>query len=214
MLSSITLGFIMNFMNPDGIPFIREKAKLNWAADSIIINDELSDQTNADGVDTIKSTSSNDKTIHKSDDIKADLPKSKSQHSVEVKQNKNETEIKSETEIVYEPKAITLSQAYSLYNANGKFIDAREAFDYEEGHITGAINIPYYEFEEYKNKLDNLSKDEPVVAYCSGTDCDLSILLGNQLSSMGYKKVFIFFGGWPEWIDANYPVTLNNTSSD
>jgi len=210
----MALGFIMNFMNPDGIPLIREKAKLNWAADSIIINNEFSDQTNTDEVDTIKSTSSVDKTINKSDDNKTDLPESKSQHTVEVKQNKNETGIKSETEIVYEPKAITISQAYSLYNANGKFIDAREALDYEEGHITGAINIPYYEFEEYKNKLDNLSKDEPVITYCSGTDCDLSILLGNQLSSMGYKKVFIFFGGWPEWIDANYPVTLNNTSSD
>jgi len=210
----MALGFIMNFMNPDGIPLIREKAKLNWAADSIIINNEFSDQTNTDEVDTIKSTSSVDKTINKSGDNKTDLPESKPQHNVEVNQNKNETGIKSETEIVYEPKAITISQAYSLYNANGKFIDAREAFDYEEGHITGAINIPYYEFEEYKNKLENLSKDEPVVTYCSGTDCDLSILLGNQLSSMGYKKVFIFFGGWPEWIDANYPVTLNNTSSD
>ena len=210
----MALGFIMNFMNPDGIPLIREKAKLNWAADSIIINNEFSDQTNTDEVDTIKSTSSIDKTINKSDDNKTDLPESKPQHNVEVNQNKNETGIKSETEIVYEPKAITISQAYSLYNANGKFIDAREALDYEEGHITGAINIPYYEFEEYKNKLENLSKDEPVVTYCSGTDCDLSILLGNQLSSMGYKKVFIFFGGWPEWIDANYPVTLNNTSSD
>jgi len=210
----MALGFIMNFMNPDGIPLIREKAKLNWAADSIIINNEFSDQTNTNGIDTIKSTSSSDKTINNSDDNKADLNESKSQHTVEVNQNNNETGIKSEAEIVYEPKAITISQAYSLYNANGKFIDAREALDYEEGHITGAINIPYYEFEEYKNKLDNLSKDEPVITYCSGTDCDLSILLGNQLSSMGYKKVFIFFGGWPEWIDANYPVTINNTSSD
>ena len=210
----MALGFIMNFMNPDGIPLIREKAKLNWAADSIIINDEFSEQTNTDEVDTIKSISSSDKTSNKSDEIKTDLSESASQHIVEVKQNKNETEIKSETEIVYEPKAITLSQAYSLYNANGKFIDARESYDYKEGHITGAINIPYYEFEEYKNKLENLSKDDPVVTYCSGTDCELSILLGNQLSSMGYKKVFIFFGGWPEWTDANYPVTLNNISSD
>lgn len=210
----MALGFIMNFMNPDGIPLIREKAKLNWAVDSIIINNEFADQTNTDEVDTIKSTSSVDKTIHKSDDNKTDLPESKPQHTVEVKQNKNETEIKSETNTISEPKAITLSQAYSFYNANGKFIDARESYDYEEGHITGAINIPYYEFEEYKNELDILSKDEPVVTYCSGTDCDLSILLGNQLTSMGYKKVFIFFGGWPEWIDANYPVTLNNTSSD
>jgi len=104
----------MNFMNPDGIPLIREKAKLNWAADSIIINNEFSDQTNTDEVDTIKSTSSVDKTINKSDDNKTDLPESKPQHIVEVKPNKNETEIKSETNTISEPKAITISQAYSL----------------------------------------------------------------------------------------------------
>lgn len=209
----MVLGFIMNFMNPEGIPLIREKVTLNWASDSLFIIDS-SQQTKTIDIDTTESVLSSDKTINKTKDAKIVLTEPLPQKNVEQEVEKIEPEVKAEPEVISEPKGITLAQAYSLYNANSLFIDARESFDYEEGHITGAINIPFYEFEEYKNKLNGLSKDNPVVTYCSGTDCDLSILLGNQLFSMGYKKVFIFFGGWPEWIDANYPVTIRNNSSD
>ena len=210
----MALGFIMNFMNPDGISLIREKVILNWAADSLINVSDLADQEKKIEIDTTQSTSSSDKSINKSEPIKTDLKETIIQSTIEEKSAKNETETSSEIEIPNEPKAITLSQAYSLYIANNVFIDARESVDFEEGHITNSINIPFYEFEENKNKLEQLSKDDPVVTYCSGTDCDLSILLGNQLHSMGYKKVFIFFGGWPEWINANYPVTLKNADTN
>ena len=210
----MALGFTMNFMNPDGISLIREKVILNWAADSLINVIDLADQEKKIDIDTTQSTSSSDKSINKSKPIKTDLKETIAQSTIEEKSLKNETETNSEIEIPNEPKAITLSQAYSLYIANNVFIDARESVDFEEGHITNSINIPFYEFEENKNKLAQLSKDDPVVTYCSGTDCDLSILLGNQLHSMGYKKVFIFFGGWPEWINANYPVTLKNADTN
>ena len=51
-----------------------------------------------------------------------------------------------------------------------------------------------------------LSKEKPMVIYCGGTDCDLSILLGNLLFEQGYKQVYVFFGGWFDWLSANYPV--------
>ena len=119
-----------------------------------------------------------------------------------VEENKNDPEVVA----FKEPKKITLEQAFSLFNSGVKFIDARDEVDYLTGYISGSINIPYYDFENHKQKLDNLSKDKPLVIYCAGTDCDLSILLGNQLSKMGYKQVYIFFGGWLEWQNANYPV--------
>jgi len=105
-----------------------------------------------------------------------------------------------------EPKQIHIDEALKLYEAEVVFIDAREHEDYKTGHIKNAIIIPYYDFDNYKKNLQNISKDEPVVTYCGGTDCDLSIMLGNKLSTLGYKKVFIFFGGWNEWTSANHPV--------
>jgi rhodanese-related sulfurtransferase len=104
-----------------------------------------------------------------------------------------------------EARAITLNQAYELYNKNALFIDARDFVEFEIGRIKNAISLPYVEFEQYKSVLENVSKDKPIVTYCDGKDCDLSILLGDKLYEMGYKEVYIFFGGWIDWQMANYP---------
>jgi rhodanese-related sulfurtransferase len=111
-----------------------------------------------------------------------------------------------EETILKEPPAIHLEQAKNLYERNALFIDAREKEEYEVSHIKGAINIPFYSFDEYKNQLKNIEKSRIIITYCGGTDCDLSILLGNQLFELGYKNTFIFFGGWNDWLKAKYPV--------
>jgi len=104
-----------------------------------------------------------------------------------------------------EPKAITLEQAYKLFNKGIKFVDARDEADYLAGYISSAVNIPFDDFDNHKQKLEKLSKEKPMVIYCAGTDCDLSILLGNLLFEQGYKQVYVFFGGWNEWLSSNYP---------
>jgi rhodanese-related sulfurtransferase len=100
---------------------------------------------------------------------------------------------------------VNLQQAYSLFNNGIAFIDARDEADYQIDHIVNAINIPFDDFDNHKQKLERLPKDKPLVTYCAGTDCDLSILLGNLLSERGYKQIYIFFGGWIEWQNAGYP---------
>jgi len=107
---------------------------------------------------------------------------------------------------VDEAKAITLKQAYSLFNQDAIFIDARDYVEYEIGHIRGAITLPYEDFDKYKSVLESISKDTPLVTYCDGADCDLSILLGDKLFEMGYSQVYIFFGGWIDWQENNYPI--------
>jgi len=109
-------------------------------------------------------------------------------------------------EVFDEAKAVTLKQAYSLYNQNVLFIDARDYVEYEIGHINNAVSLPYLDFDEYKTILDTIPKSMPIVAYCDGEDCDLSILLGDKLFESGYKEVYIFFGGWIDWQMAKYPV--------
>jgi rhodanese-related sulfurtransferase len=105
-----------------------------------------------------------------------------------------------------QPKAIKLEFAQKLFNQNVKFIDARTVEEFAEGHIKGAINIPFYGSEEYESVLAQIAKDEFVVTYCDGDDCDLSILLGDELFQKGYKKVYVFYGGWKDWLKNNLPV--------
>jgi len=114
-----------------------------------------------------------------------------------------------QTEVFEKPKAITIDLAYNLFNQKAKFIDARTIEEFAEGHIKGAINIPFYGSENYQHELDKISKDEILITYCSGDDCDLSILLGDELFEKGYKKIYVFFGGWNQWIEKGYPVAKN-----
>ena len=162
IIISSLLGLLINYLNPKGIPFIKEERQLNWAKDSTTSNTSnmIVENTNS--------------------------------------QNRGE--------VFDEAKAITLKQAYSLYNQNAMFIDARDYVEYEIGHINNAISLPYLDFDEYKTILDTIPTSTPIVAYCDGEDCDLSILLGDKLFESGYKEVYIFFGGWVDWQMANYPV--------
>lgn len=109
-----------------------------------------------------------------------------------------------------EPYAVNLEQAKELYEQKEIFIDAREKEEYLSGHIKGAVNIPFDDMDNYRTELEKIKKDEIIVTYCSGSDCDLSILLGNKLFELGYKNVYIFFGGWIKWLSAKYPVEGNS----
>jgi rhodanese-related sulfurtransferase len=199
------LGIFINYLNPAGIPLIREKLELKWASDSLfneITRDSASTITDTNKLNSIKPPDSNQltkvdgKTIEKKIDEKT------------IKKNERETENKNKTEDVVftEPKAIKLDQAYALFKKGITFVDARDEGDYLAGHIKNSINIPFDDFDNHKQKLDHLSKEKPLVIYCAGTECDLSILLGNLLFEMGYKKIYVFFGGWVDWSKAKYPV--------
>lgn len=105
------------------------------------------------------------------------------------------------------PKAINIDFAYSLFKQDVKFIDARSPEEYAEGHIKGAINIPFYGSENYSNVISKLNKNEILVTYCSSSECDVSTLSGDELFEMGLNRVYIFIGGYDEWIKSNYPIS-------
>ena len=106
-----------------------------------------------------------------------------------------------------EPKAIKLDFAYKLFNDGIKFIDSRSKEEFAEGHVKGAVNIPFYGSENYLDIINRLNKNEIVVTYCSSADCDISILSGDELFEMGFKRVYIFIGGYDEWNKNNYPTS-------
>ncbi|MEK7391450.1 MAG: rhodanese-like domain-containing protein [Fibrobacterota bacterium] len=83
------------------------------------------------------------------------------------------------------------------------FVDARPRNVWKRGRIPGAINFP----EEVSDSLmqgfrDTVALDRPLVVYCDGEECRSSDLLSKKLSQVGYKYVYLFFGGWVQWRDA------------
>ena len=106
-----------------------------------------------------------------------------------------------------EPMMINLEFAKYLFDEKtAVFIDARDAEDYEAGHIENAINIPFDYYENYEKVMDGLDVDGIYIIYCSGEECSLSLDLADHLyNEKLIDKLLIFEGGWPQWRDAGYP---------
>lgn len=86
-------------------------------------------------------------------------------------------------------------------------IDAREEHEFEEGHLPGAINIPYDHFVDYYDQLlEMVPMDADVVTYCRSLTCDLSDDLAREMQLAGYERVLVYKGGWLEWTEAEMPV--------
>ena len=100
-----------------------------------------------------------------------------------------------------DPHAISLDYAMMKFQSTKViFLDARLPGDFKAGHIRGAINLPYEEFEVHApSVLPKLNKNEEIIAYCDGTECESSLLLARELLEDGYKNIKVFFGGWAEW---------------
>ncbi len=76
-------------------------------------------------------------------------------------------------------------------------IDVREAAEYAEGHIEGAINIPLRTLTE---NLDKIPTDRQVFVYCqSGHRAGMAL---SSLGMLGYTNVTSFPPGWAGWTEA------------
>jgi rhodanese-related sulfurtransferase len=66
-------------------------------------------------------------------------------------------------------------------------IDVREPYEYERGHVEGAINIPPAELLAGAKYLQGAPKDSELILYCvSGSRSTVS---KNILESMGFTNV-------------------------
>ncbi|MFZ5981220.1 MAG: rhodanese-like domain-containing protein [Candidatus Zixiibacteriota bacterium] len=92
------------------------------------------------------------------------------------------------------------------------FIDAREPEEFNCGTIPGSINIPFDLLPDgdlklyFDSCLGHIAYDQPIVTYCSGEECDLSLHLARNLADNGYTNIMIFFGGSREWEKFGLPI--------
>ena len=101
-----------------------------------------------------------------------------------------------------------VQSAKEVYDSgNAVFVDARGEEDYEEGHISGAVFFPAYQFED---RIDEFKNEYPpfliIVTYCSGRECDDSHVLARRFLDEGYSDVRVFIDGYPGWEEQGYPV--------
>ncbi len=88
------------------------------------------------------------------------------------------------------------------------FLDVRSRYDYESGHIRGALNLPDEEFESlYPSLRDRLARAGTLVVYCKSEDCGKSLWSALRLRQQGLQQITIYPEGWNEWSTRGLPIS-------
>ncbi len=88
---------------------------------------------------------------------------------------------------------VQLSEVLEFLREDSRlFVDVRPVQEYERGHIPGAVLAS-------AGLTRFLNESRPLVLYCTGGDCDDSLLLALELRQTGRKDVALFIGGMELW---------------
>lgn len=113
---------------------------------------------------------------------------------------------------------VDAAKVKSMMEAGGTtVVDTRVANEYAELHIKGSISIPYKEKStkdiNYDSKLDSFDlgklptdKNAKIVMYCNAGECWKSYKAAKTAIQGGYKSIYWFRGGIPEWKSKGFPV--------
>jgi rhodanese-related sulfurtransferase len=114
-------------------------------------------------------------------------------------------------------KLVTAEDVAKAQSAGALILDSRVAAEFADGHIKGAINIPYREKSEKNVNFDatqdefNLSKlppdkATPIVIYCNGPECWKSFKASAAAIKAGYTNILWYREGFPNWKSQARPI--------
>lgn len=89
------------------------------------------------------------------------------------------------------------------------FVDARDDFLYQVGHIPGAHQFDHYRPEQRLGEVAAVcGAAEQVVVYCTGGDCEDSEFAALMLAQAGVpaERLYVYVGGMEEWEGKGLPV--------
>ena len=101
-------------------------------------------------------------------------------------------------------KKITPQDLINLTNQDAaQLIDLRSSNEFNDGHITGSINIPYTDLEDRIHEIKK-QEDKSLVLICdTGSQ---SANAGEVLNKSGFEKTVILSGGIGAWRLDNLPL--------
>jgi len=113
-------------------------------------------------------------------------------------------------------KLVNAEQARDLQAKGAPMVDTRVAAEFAEKTVKGAISVVYREksakaadFDAKQDSFDlsKLPSDKatPVVMFCNSGTCWRSYKAAAVARDAGYKQVYWFRGGMPEWTAKGLP---------
>ena len=92
---------------------------------------------------------------------------------------------------------ITMDELQKKQMQGAYIIDVRSTQEYDEGHLYGAINIPYYEINKNVDKI-LCDKEKEIVLYCEAGLRSKKAY--KKLIKLQYTKVYSLYGGLDNWL--------------
>lgn len=110
---------------------------------------------------------------------------------------------------------VSAEEAMAMMKKGVPLYDTRVEEEHREAHIQGAKWLPYGEksakevgFDAAKDSFDVAKagdKNAPMIFACNGAECWKSYKSCVAAIKAGYKQVYWFRGGFPEWVARGYP---------
>jgi rhodanese-related sulfurtransferase len=100
-------------------------------------------------------------------------------------------------------KKVDAQAARTLFDQGVPFVDFRTHDSWAAGHVPGAILCGSV---TESNITSIVSKGEPVVFYCDGSDCRSAADASAMAIDWGFQSVYYFADGYAAWVDAGNPV--------
>ena len=104
-------------------------------------------------------------------------------------------------------REISIDVAERLFLDSVLFIDARAEEYYNEGHIPNSICNDDFDSLVYQIE-DFITYKNGFVVYCSDDDCGSSEDLAYQLQDQGFTNIYLFKGGWKQWVENELPMEV------
>jgi rhodanese-related sulfurtransferase len=109
-----------------------------------------------------------------------------------------------------ESPVIALDRARHLFEQDAAvFVDARPESRYSQGHIRGALNLPWQDADRFSfETAGRLEGAKTIITYCDGEDCEPGHELALFLKTKGIENVRVLVDGWSAWQEAGFPVAI------
>ena len=94
---------------------------------------------------------------------------------------------------------------------NGAWVDPRSARKYRDGHIPGAIHLPFQKLAEEEDRLRGY---DVLIVYGDGFKDDLAGGMSKRLLEMGFRDVRTLRGGLKAWKRADLELETGDPPLD
>lgn len=114
-------------------------------------------------------------------------------------------------------KVLSAEGVQDMMGKGARYYDVRTEKEFKEGHAKDAVLLPYSEKSkkeiDFDPKLDEFKlvetaqdKNAAIIFACNGGECWKSYKASKVALGAGYKSVYWFRGGLPEWREKKMPV--------